>query len=255
MDGRFEKVIHTLTRPTTLAPTVRLGAKGNALPWWKRSLDLVGCFLALPLLALCTLVMFVVMRRVSPGPVFYYQDRIGYMGRRFRLFKFRTMKQDADCAVHDAHCTDLIRTNAPMIKLDQRSDARLIPFAWILRAAGLDELPQIINVLRGEMSLVGPRPCTPAEFAHYRSWHRQRCDALPGLTGLWQVSGKNRTTFEEMIGLDLRYTRNVSLWQDLRIIALTPCCLLRQVRETRRARAKLAEPRTIQTACGEPGTA
>jgi exopolysaccharide production protein ExoY len=159
------------------------------------------------------------------------------------------MKKDADCSIHHAHCSDLIRSNAPMVKLDHRSDSRLLPFAWLLRASGLDELPQIINVLRGEMSLVGPRPCTPAEFAHYRSWHRQRCDSVPGLTGLWQVSGKNRTTFEQMIGFDLRYARERSLLQDVRIIASTPWSLVTQVRETRRARASSVREASYAASC------
>ena len=254
-EALFTKRSLHATPPASLTLADQLGTRRYALPFWKRGIDIVGCLLALPLLALCTLMMFLVTRRVSPGPVFYYQERIGYMGRRFRLFKFRTMQRNADCAVHHAHCAELIRGNAPMVKLDQRGDARLIPFAWILRASGLDELPQIINVLRGEMSLVGPRPCTPIEFSHYRSWHRQRCDSVPGLTGLWQVSGKNRTTFEQMIGLDLRYGRSVSLRQDLRIIVLTPWCLLEQIRETRRARGTPSPVSNFQPNCGQPETA
>ncbi len=213
-----------------------LGAPGIPLPRWKRAIDLAGCIVTLPFLGLCTLAMIVLTKRVSPGPVFFRQERIGYMGRRFKIYKFRTMRVGADSSVHQNYCHELIRTNAPMVKLDSRGDPRLIPLGWLLRASGLDELPQLINVLRGEMSLVGPRPCIPSEFEQYVSWQRQRCDALPGLTGLWQVSGKNRTTFEQMIRLDIQYARKFSFWLDLKIIFLTMPCLVAQFRDTRRAR-------------------
>ena len=217
----------------------RLGSSGLPVPVWKRTIDLIGCVLALPVLGVCTVILTLVTKCVSPGPVFFRQERIGYMGRRFNLYKFRTMKMGADCTVHHRHAIELIRANAPMVKLDHKGDARLIPLGWWLRASGLDELPQIINVLRGEMSLVGPRPCLPVEFDQFLSWQRQRCDAVPGLTGLWQVSGKNRTTFEQMIRLDIHYFRKLSPCLDLKIILLTVPALLRQLRDTRRVR-KLA---------------
>jgi len=125
-----------------------------------------------------------------------------------------------------------------MMKLDARGDSRLIPGSWLLRASGLDELPQIINVLRGEMSIVGPRPCLPSEYAEYQPWQRQRCDAIPGLTGLWQVSGKNRTTFEQMIRLDIRYVETKSFWMDIRIILMTIPALLVQIYDTKIGRKK-----------------
>jgi len=206
-------------------------------PWWKRAIDLAACGCGLPLLALCTLVMFLLTRRYSPGPVIFRQERIGHLGRRFRIYKFRTMKLGADSTVHQDYCRSLIHSNAPMVKLDNRGDARLIPGAWVLRALGLDELPQLLNVLRGEMSLVGPRPCLPAEFEQFESWQRRRCDARPGLTGLWQVSGKNRTTFDQMMRLDVRYACQNSPWLDLKIIVLTLPCLLAQIRDGLRARA------------------
>lgn len=221
--------------------TSGLGTSGIPLPRWKRAIDLAGCFLALPVLGLGTMVMIILTKRVSPGPIFYRQERIGYMGRRFGIYKFRTMKAGADSAVHHEHVKALIQTNAPMVKLDSRRDPRLIPLGWLLRASGLDELPQVINVLRGEMSLVGPRPCTPAEFEHYVSWQRQRCDALPGLTGLWQVSGKNRTTFEQMIRFDIQYIRELSFRRDVKILLRTTPCMLTQIRETRLARKSLPD--------------
>jgi lipopolysaccharide/colanic/teichoic acid biosynthesis glycosyltransferase len=118
-----------------------------------------------------------------------------------------------------------------MTKMDNFGDPRLIPLGFLLRASGLDELPQLINVLRGEMSLVGPRPCLPYEFDVYLPWQKQRLDTLPGLTGLWQVSGKNKTTFSEMVRLDISYARNSSFWLDVRIIAGTVSALVTQVRE------------------------
>jgi lipopolysaccharide/colanic/teichoic acid biosynthesis glycosyltransferase len=114
----------------------------------------------------------------------------------------------------------------------------LIPGGWLLRASGLDELPQLLNVLNGDMSLVGPRPCLPYEYENYSPWQKERFNSTPGLTGLWQVSGKNRTTFEEMIRLDHAYTENLSLWLDAKIILLTVPALLLQIGDVRSARTR-----------------
>ena len=143
------------------------------------------------------------------------------------------MQVNADTKTHQDHFRHLMGTEVPMTKLDARRDPRLIPLGAILRACGLDELPQLINVVRGDMSLVGPRPCIPYEYEAYQPWQRRRFDAVPGLTGLWQVSGKNRTTFEEMINLDLHYVKHKSLWLDLKIIALTPLAIMALVWEMR----------------------
>ena len=175
--------------------------------------------------------MAIVTKMVSPGPVFFRQERVGFRGEWFKILKFRTMTVGTGTAAHQDHFKQLIVTNAPMVKLDC-SDARLIPGGWLLRASGLDELPQIINILRGDMSLVGPRPCIPGEFKQFLPWQRERANALPGLTGLWQVSGKNRTTFEEMIRLDIQYARNPSFWLNLKIIFLTPWAIARQIGDT-----------------------
>jgi len=211
---------------SALAPT-------NHLPLWKRSIDLVCCVLALPLLAVLTVIMSVVTKLVAPGPVFFRQERVGCNGRRFWIYKFRTMRVGADTAGHQQYFKELIGTNAPMMKLDSRGDSRLIPGCRLLRASGLDELPQIINVLRREMSVVGPRPCILGEYEAYQPWQRQRCAAMPGLTGLWQVSGKNRTTFEEMVRLDIRYSQTKSWYLDLRIILMTVPALLVQIYDSR----------------------
>ena len=123
-----------------------------------------------------------------------------------------------------------------MTKLDSSGDPRIIHGGRILRAMGLDELPQLFNVFRGEMSLVGPRPCMPHEFARYQAWQQERVNAPPGLTGYWQVNGKNKTTFTEMINMDIFYTKNMSLWLDLMIMVKTFPAVMTQVIETRISR-------------------
>jgi lipopolysaccharide/colanic/teichoic acid biosynthesis glycosyltransferase len=170
---------------------------------------------------------------VSPGPALFKQQRVGYRGRRFMLLKFRTMVVNADTVGHQTYLADLITSDRPMNKLDDSGDPRLLPAGRWIRALGLDELPQLLNVIRGEMSLVGPRPCLPYEFEHYRARHRERCHSSPGLTGLWQVSGKNRLTFEEMIDLDLRYIQHRSLLLDVSIMLHTVPALLTQAWETK----------------------
>ncbi len=237
--------MNAVYRETSLPePTVGVS---NPLPPWKRGLDLLCCAIALPLLAFCTLIMTVIIRLTSPGPVFFRQERVGLKGRRFMCYKFRTMKVRADTTVHQAYLAQLMRSGQPMTKMDAANDSRLIPGAWILRASGLDELPQLINVLRGEMSLVGPRPCLPYEYEEYLPWQRNRFDAVPGLTGLWQVSGKNRTTFDEMIRYDVRYAREKSLLMDLRIMLMTLPALLIQILDTRRGRKQGAAPTDAST--------
>ena len=212
------------------------------VPRWKRALDIACILVALPLLLPLTLFIVVVIKIGSAGPVLFRQERIGYLGRRFMCLKFRTMTVDADPAVHQGHCSHLIGSNLPMVKMDLQGDPRLVPFGWLLRASGLDELPQIINVLRGEMSLVGPRPCLPYEYDKYLPWQRERFNTLPGLTGLWQVSGKNKTTFDEMIHLDIRYARDKSLWADLKIMLRTVPTLIIEIWEARRGMEPFVHP-------------
>jgi lipopolysaccharide/colanic/teichoic acid biosynthesis glycosyltransferase len=228
-------------------PTGEMSLMKNSvrMPVWKRALDLACCILVLPLLALCTLFMALLMKLVSPGPVFFQQERVGFQGRRFKIYKFRTMAVGADTTNHQSYFKELVGTNAPMSKLDTKGDRRLVPGGWLLRASGLDELPQLINVLRGEMSLVGPRPCLPAEYELYLPWQRERFTTMPGLTGLWQVSGKNRTTFDEMIRLDIRYARNKSLGMDLWIMSVTIPALFMQIYDTRVGR--LSTEQLMQT--------
>lgn len=224
----------------------------SPLPAWKRAIDLTCCALALPCFALLAGVMAAITRLSSPGPLLFTQERVGLNGRRFRIFKFRTMHVGADTKGHQQHFARLMETNAPMQKLDSRGDSRLIAGAWILRSTGLDELPQIVNVLRGEMSIVGPRPCIPYEYEQYSAAQRERCRAVPGLTGLWQVSGKNRTTFEEMIRLDCAYAGRKSPGLDLKIIALTPVALAVQVLDHVTSRRRESAPRPASGMTAEP---
>lgn len=212
------------------------------IPAWKRAIDITCCLIALPVLLIITLVMAVYFKFTAKGPVFFMQERIGYKGSRFMCYKFRTMTVGADTASHRAYCDNLIGSRAPMMKLDSKGDSRLIPLGWILRATGLDELPQVINILRKEMSVVGPRPCIQYEYEKYSPGERMRFNAVPGLTGLWQVSGKNRTTFDEMIALDIQYSETSSLGLDLRIIFMTIPSLVVQFADTRAARKSKARP-------------
>ena len=134
-----------------------------------------------------------------------------------------------------------------MVKMDATGDSRIIPLGKLLRSSGLDELPQLINVLKGEMSLVGPRPCLPYEAEKYLPWQQERFNAAPGLTGLWQVSGKNRTTFTRMMQLDIEYAQNKSLWLDLKIIFKTIPALLVQMSDmllNKKSRPNLVAPKT-----------
>ena len=199
----------------------------------KRTLDVLLILLTLPFLIPLALVIALLIRSVSAGPVLFRQERVGYMSRRFRCFKFRTMFVDADTTTHQEHLHQLMNSNTPMMKMDLQGDPRIIPFGSLLRVSGLDELPQLINVLRGEMSLVGPRPCLPYEYDKYLPWQKERFETTPGLTGLWQVSGKNKTTFGEMIQLDIKYAKNKTLWWDLKIVLVTVPALIIQMLEAR----------------------
>lgn len=193
----------------------------------KRLFDLVvaSALLAclLPVLALCAFLVW----RSSPGPILFRQPRVGARGREFTFLKFRSMRADADPALHREYVAAFIKGQAeqqahaggPMYKLVR--DPRVTPVGHWLRRTSLDELPQLWNVVRGDMSLIGPRPPIPYELEHYRPDQLARLAVKPGITGLWQVSGRSRTTFEEMVALDLQYIRQASLLTDLRILART----------------------------------
>jgi len=173
------------------------------------------------------------VKTTSKGPVFFKQRRIGQYGKPFVFLKFRSMYVNNDSSVHETYVKQLIAGQAPchlgkhgengaaVYKLTK--DSRVTRVGKLLRRMSLDELPQVFNVLRGEMSLVGPRPAIPYELAAYQTWHRRRVlEVKPGITGLWQVNGRSRVKFDEMVRLDLRYANTWSPWLDIKILLSTP---------------------------------
>jgi exopolysaccharide biosynthesis polyprenyl glycosylphosphotransferase len=185
--------------------------------WLKHAFDLLFGTLALIGLSPNMLAIALAINLDSPGPVFYFQERVGKDGVRFRMIKFRSMRQDADHLLEELRAKS--EASGPLFKM--KRDPRMTGVGRFLRRSSLDELPQIFNVLRGEMSLVGPRPPVPKEVAQYEDWQHGRLRAVPGMTGLWQVSGRSDVPFHDMVRLDLHYIRNWSLWLDLEIILRT----------------------------------
>lgn len=196
----------------------------------KRSLDLILSCLLLLLCAPAFLVIMICIRLDSCGPALFRQKRIGLLGREFEFLKFRTMFVGAD-DVHRAYVREWMhageRARQPNGEFKLSRDQRITRVGRFLRRYSIDELPQLLNVLRGEMSLVGPRPALGYEVADYEPWQRDRLCVPPGITGLWQVSGRNRLSFEEMVKLDIRYARNCSLWLDFHILLRTLPTVLR----------------------------
>jgi lipopolysaccharide/colanic/teichoic acid biosynthesis glycosyltransferase len=199
----------------------------------KRGLDVVGSLLLLLAFSPIALIAYLAVRWTSPGPALFRQVRIGRRGEPFTMLKFRSMRTDAGHAIHNDYVTWFItssgqqpRTGDEVFKLT--SDPRITPVGGWLRKTSLDELPQFWNVLRGDMSLVGPRPPLPFEVEKYQPWHRRRVlEAKPGITGLWQVKGRSRTTFDEMVRMDLAYVRTRTLWTDIKILVATPLAMVK----------------------------
>jgi lipopolysaccharide/colanic/teichoic acid biosynthesis glycosyltransferase len=226
------------------------------IPLWKRWIDVAGSIFGLIVLSPLFALIAVSIKCVSPGRVFFRQARVGRGGRIFQFLKFRTMHEKSDDSAHREYLKSLIRGGEPMRKLDEGRDPRVIPGGGLLRKASLDELPQLINVLRGEMSLVGPRPCIPYEAKEYLCWHAHRFDILPGMTGLWQVSGKNRLSFEKMIRLDISYAKRMSFSLDMKILLRTVPTLFGLVAEAlvgrrREAKAGAAKDAAYKDRYGE----
>ena len=173
------------------------------------------------LLSPLLLAIAVAVKFSSKGPIFYSTEVVGKNGRLFRWYKFRTMIVNNDSEIHRKYVEELIKQNAATKKLDR--DPRITGIGSILRKYSLDELPQLFNVLRGEMSLIGPRPCLPYEYNQFDDWHRRRFAVTPGMTGLWQVFGRNRSdvSFNDSIILDLYYIQNYSLLLDIKIFLKT----------------------------------
>ena len=189
----------------------------------KRALDIAVSLTALILVAPILIACALAIRLESPGPVMFSQKRTGRAGRRFPMWKFRTMVANAEeLKAELAHLNIL---PPPDFKIP--NDPRITRVGRFLRATSLDELPQLFNVLRGDMSIVGPRP-TSFPASSYELWHTQRLDVAPGMTGLWQLEGRNATTFDERLRLDVKYIRHMSLSQDLRLMARTVGAVVRR---------------------------
>jgi lipopolysaccharide/colanic/teichoic acid biosynthesis glycosyltransferase len=185
--------------------------------------DRIAAGLALIVLAIPMLVIAALIKLSSPGPVFVKQERVGRFGRPFDFYKFRSMRADAEMLrdqleQHNEH-------DAPLI-FKMRRDPRITGIGGFLRRTSLDELPNLFNVIKGEMSIVGPRPPLPREVAHYDAEHMQRLAAVPGITGLWQVRGRSEIPFEEMVAIDLEYIERWSLWLDAKILLQTPFAVI-----------------------------
>jgi exopolysaccharide biosynthesis polyprenyl glycosylphosphotransferase len=198
-------------------------------PRFKRFFDITLASLGLILLSPVFLCVAIGIMLSSKGPVFFRQQRVGKDGVPFDFFKFRSMHVGSDDKRHRDYVTEFIASsrkpsgsNGDKIEIFKiENDPRIFPFGTFLRKSSLDEFPQLYNVLRGEMSLVGPRPCLQYEWECYDEWHRRRLQDLPGCTGLWQALGRSTVSFEEMVVLDLYYLSNVSLWLDLKIVLRT----------------------------------
>jgi len=225
-EGRGRSVI------TTLYPDLFEEERKRRLPLLtKRVIDIVGSTMALILLTPLFLVLAIIIKMTSKGPILFRQQRVGQFGARFEFLKFRSMSVSTDEGIHKEYVQNFIAGKAqPAVGAgDQKvvykitSDPRVTWIGRFMRRTSLDELPQFWNVLEGKMSLVGPRPAIPYEIDSYDIWHRRRLlEAKPGITGLWQVHGRSRTTFDEMVRLDLQYSRTWSLLLDLKILLQTP---------------------------------
>jgi exopolysaccharide biosynthesis polyprenyl glycosylphosphotransferase len=203
----------------------------------KRLMDIGGSALALIVLAPVLLAIAALVKLTSKGPVFFRQQRVGQYGQSFTFLKFRSMYVNNDASAHREFVTKMIsseqergpqpvESKGAVYKMT--NDRRITPIGKFLRRTSLDELPQFINVLRGEMSLVGPRPAIPYELAVYKTWHRRRVlEVKPGITGLWQVTGRSRVKFDDMVRLDLRYATSWTPWLDFKILMRTPMAVIK----------------------------
>lgn len=220
----------------TIYPDLRRRTKSKRLAHTtKRCLDIAGSLLALILLSPALIAIALAVKLTSKGPVLFRQTRIGQYSRPFTFLKFRSMYDDCDAKIHEQYISKLIRGGQDTHHSKENgnavfkitNDPRVTRVGQFLRKTSLDELPQLINVLRGEMSLVGPRPPLAYEVRQYTSWHRRRVmEAKPGITGLWQVNGRSRISFDDMVRLDLKYVEHASLLLDVKILLLTPAAIL-----------------------------
>jgi lipopolysaccharide/colanic/teichoic acid biosynthesis glycosyltransferase len=218
---------------STMAELTRSVARARpATSLARRALDVSIAGTVLLVLVPVIVLAAIAVRASSPGPVLFRQRRLGRNMRPFTVLKFRTMKADADSALHREYVRSLIATEpregAPDNLYKLVVDPRVTRVGRFLRSWSIDEVPQLWNVLRGEMSLVGPRPVIEYEVEQYPEWYLRRFAVKPGLTGLWQVSGRNERTYEEMVRFDIEYAERRSLWMDLRILARTALVVMRR---------------------------
>lgn len=231
-DNLFEKLLEKDESSPDLFP-ISLDDSISSKRWQlriKRLLDIVGSILGIVIFSPVMIITAIAIKLSSPGPIIFIQPRFGMKGIRFPFYKFRSMKVNGDDRIHREYVTSLIKgeldkinqgdEEKPLYKM--KDDPRITKVGRIIRRTSIDELPQLFNVLKGEMSLVGPRPPIPYEVEKYQPWHLRRIlEVKPGITGLWQVEGRSRTSFDEMVRLDLRYAQNWSLWLDLKILLKT----------------------------------
>ncbi len=218
--GRFDPALY---------PDLR--DRGRSATGFKRLLDLTFSAAGLLLLSPVFAAAAALIKLTSEGPVLFRQERVGHLGKSFIFLKFRSMYIDRDHRIHEEFIRNFIKPAAAEANNSQsvykiRKDPRITPLGHLLRKTSIDELPQLVNVLRGEMSLIGPRPPLPYECEIYEKWHLSRVQAKPGITGLWQVKGRSRTSFDEMVRLDLKYIREWSPWLDIKILLKTPWAVL-----------------------------
>jgi exopolysaccharide biosynthesis polyprenyl glycosylphosphotransferase len=212
----------------------RIAARKKTAHTAKRVLDVIGSLMAIVMLSPVFLFLAAAIKLTSKGPVMFRQKRVGQYGKAFTFLKFRSMKADNDPKIHEEYVKKLIAGKGDLKQPDGKNgsfkltnDPRITAIGRFIRRTSLDELPQFFNVLSGEMSLVGPRPPVPYEYEAYDVWHRHRMmEVKPGITGLWQVTGRSRTTFDEMVRLDLQYAGSWSISMDLKILLQTPMAVL-----------------------------
>src|SRR5260370_967194 len=198
-------------------------------------MDIAGSFAALILCSPLFVLISLAIKLTSKGPILFKQQRVGRYGSRFTVLKFRSMEGGSAAPVHRENVKQYIAGEADVARVSHtqnavykiHSDPRITRVGKFLRKSSLDELPQFINVLRGDMSLVGPRPPIPYELEGYKIWHRRRVlESKPGITGLWQVNGRSRVKFDDMVRMDLQYAKTWSLWLDVKILLQTPTAVL-----------------------------
>jgi lipopolysaccharide/colanic/teichoic acid biosynthesis glycosyltransferase len=216
-------------------PDLSRGIAGRGGPFFKRSIDIVGSVICIFLFLPFFLIIPVLIKMTSRGSIFFRQERTGMFGRQFTFFKFRTMHVEGMESIHKEYVKNFIKRgsgtdNKQEVKkklYKMENDPRVTPIGNFLRKTSLDEIPQFFNVLKGDMSLVGPRPPIFYELEHYDTWHRQRIlHVKPGITGIWQVEGRSLVDFDDMVRMDLKYVREWSILLDIKILLKTPMAVL-----------------------------